>query len=77
MKYQGVKAVVPQDDYMLLLTFDNGEQRRFDMKPYLGKGVFKELMQPEMFCTARVSFDTVAWANNTDLDPETLYAESF
>jgi len=34
--YIGVKAVVPQDNFLLLLTFENDEQRVFDMKPYLG-----------------------------------------
>jgi 3-methyladenine DNA glycosylase AlkD len=33
--YLGIKAVKPQDDYMLLLTFENDEQGLFDMKPFL------------------------------------------
>jgi len=33
--YLSIKAVKPQDNYFLLLTFENGEQRQFDMKPYL------------------------------------------
>jgi len=32
--YLGVKAVKPKDNYLLLLTFENDEQRLFDMKPY-------------------------------------------
>ena len=73
----GVKAVVPQDNYRLLLTFENDEQRIFDMKPYLNFGsVFKALKDIDLFNTARVSFKTVAWANNADIDPEILYPES-
>jgi hypothetical protein len=41
--YLGVTAVSPLNNYMLLLTFENGEQRRFDMKPYLDKGIFSEI----------------------------------
>ena len=75
--YIGVKAVVPQDDYRLLLTFENDEQRIFDMKPYLDYGtVFKALRDPNMFNTVRVCFKTVAWANNADIDPEILYPYS-
>ncbi|MCL2312145.1 MAG: DUF2442 domain-containing protein [Firmicutes bacterium] len=76
--YIGVKAVVPQNDYTLLLTFENNEQRILDMKPYLEMGpVFRALKDPKMFNTVRVSFRTIAWANNVDLDPETLYDSSY
>jgi hypothetical protein len=47
------------------------------MKPYLNFGsVFKALKDTDLFRTARVSFRTVAWANNADIDPEILYPES-
>jgi hypothetical protein len=76
--YLGIKAVKPQDDYLLLLTFENDEQRLFNMKPYLDFGpVFYALKDPEMFNTVRVHFDTVAWANDADLDPEMLYPNSY
>ena len=74
--YQGITAVLPQDNYILRLTFENGEKRYLDMKPYLHRGVFKELANEEIFNTAHVSFDTVAWKNNVDLAPEILYEKS-
>ena len=75
--YIGVKAVVPQNDYLLLLTFENDEQRIFDMKPYLDFGpVFRALKDAAMFNTVRVCFKTIAWANNADIDPEILYPNS-
>jgi hypothetical protein len=74
--YIGVTAVSPLNNYMLLLTFENGEQRRFDVKPYLDKGLFRELKTPEMFNTVRISFDSISWANNADIDPEVLYPDS-
>ena len=73
--YLGITAVKPQENYMLLLTFENGEQGLFDMKPYLDFGpVFSALKEPSMFNSVRVYFDTVAWANEADLDPEMLYS---
>ena len=33
--------VIPQDDYTLLLEFDNGEKKIFDVKPYLEHKAFK------------------------------------
>ncbi len=74
--YLSVKNVVPQPDYTLLLTFENDEQRRLDVKPYLNTGVFRELRDVEMFNTVRVSFDTIEWHNEADLDPEFLYRNS-
>lgn len=38
-----VKDVKPNPDYIINLLFTNGEVRRFDVKPYLHKGIFKQL----------------------------------
>lgn len=74
--YIGTKAVKPLPDFRLLITFENGEQRVFDVTPYLDKGVFRELRDASVFNGVRVSFDAVEWANGADLCPETLYADS-
>jgi len=74
--YNGITAVTPQDNFILFLTFENGEQRYLDMKPYLHRGVFKELADKKVFNTAHLSFDTVAWKNEVDLAPEILYEKS-
>ena len=72
----GVKSVKPLADYRLLLVFDNRERRIFDVTPWLTKGAFCELQDEAVFRTARVTFDTVEWANGCDLCPELLYTES-
>jgi len=74
--YLSVKEVKPSSDYLLHLTFENGEKRIFDMKPYLNKGIFTELKDISLFNTVKVSFDTIEWDNEADLDPEFLYKES-
>ena len=74
--YYSVTDVKPQDDYQLLLTFENGERRKFDMKPYLDFGLFNELRNIEMFQSVKVSFDTIEWENEADFDPEILYEKS-
>jgi len=71
--YFSVKRVEPQDDFTLIVTFESGERKRFDMKPYLDTGVFKQLKDISVFGTAHVSFNTVAWENDVDFDPEALY----
>ncbi|WP_035270702.1 DUF2442 domain-containing protein [Desulfitibacter alkalitolerans] len=74
--YLAIIDVKPLSDYQLLLTFENGEKRIFDMKPYLDKGVFKELEDEEKFKSVRVSFDSIEWSNQADIDPEFLYEKS-
>ena len=44
-----VKEVEAGQDYTLLVTFSNGEKKRFDVKPYLNIRVFNELKDPEVF----------------------------
>ena len=74
--YWAIKDVKPANDYILHLTFENGENRKFDMKPYLETGVFRELKDISIFNTVHISFDTVEWNNNADFDPEILYKYS-
>ena len=74
--YLSIKEVKPVPDYKLYLTFDNGEKRQFDMKPYLNIGIFTELIDISMFNTVHVSFDTIEWNNEADFDPEILYKDS-
>lgn len=71
--YLAVIDVEPLNDYKLLLTFENGEKRIFDVSPYLDKGIFQELKNEEKFRTVRVSFDSIEWCNQADLDPEFLF----
>lgn len=74
--YLAVKKVQPIDNYRLILTFSNGEKRQFDMNPYLETGIFKELQDVSIFNSVRVSFDSIEWDNDADMDPEILYTES-
>ncbi|HEX9389637.1 MAG TPA: DUF2442 domain-containing protein [Anaerolineales bacterium] len=71
-----VKSVKPQDDYRLLLTFENGEKRIFDLKSYLDKPVFTRLKNIAQFKTARVVSGSVEWQGEVDLSYDTLYLES-
>jgi len=74
--YLAIKKVQALSDYQLILTFANGETKLFDMKPYLETGIFQELKAVSMFNTVRVSFDSIVWDNEADLDPEILYKNS-
>lgn len=71
-----VNAVETVSDFGLILTFNNDEQRRFDMCPYLHYPVFRRLENPGYFSLARVDYGTVTWPGEIDIAPETLYEHS-
>ena len=85
-----IVGVVPNDDFTLTLTFDNGERRLLDMKPRLVQGtVFEPFCDIDAF--KRVYLDpqrSVAWdidpnvdsekvwSNKVDLCPDSCYMDS-
>ncbi|MFZ4558302.1 MAG: DUF2442 domain-containing protein [Pseudanabaena sp.] len=70
-----VKKVKPLENYCLMLWFTNGEQKIFDLKPYLNKGVFNQLKNTALFASVRVVAGSVEWSNGIDLSYDTLYLE--
>ena len=74
------QTVIPLDDYKLLLTFDNGEQRIYDMAPYLF-GVFEFLVNPLKFKAVELVSGAPTWyppngAMEVDICPDTVYKDS-
>ena len=65
--------ILVMDNYLLLLKFDNGEQRVFDVSPYIIGSWYGQLKDPEIFRTVHVSGHTVEWADGQDIAPHELY----
>ncbi|MEO8410075.1 MAG: DUF2442 domain-containing protein [Propionivibrio sp.] len=59
--------------YELLVTFADGEKRRFSMLPYLDYPAYQPLQEPQKFALAHVANGTVAWNDEIDMSPDTLY----
>lgn len=85
-----ITKVVPMDDFTLILSFDNGETRRFDARPLLQPGTvfapfrqwdrFRRVYLDEDHCVAwdiapRVDSSKV-WSNKVDLCPDSCYVDS-
>ena len=75
-----VISVMPLPEFRLEVAFESGERRLFDVKPYLGRGVFRQLQDPAVFKTAHVVAGSVEWTGETPLSSpalsfDTLYAE--
>ena len=74
---KSIVNVIVQNDYKLLITFNDGRKGIFDVAPYLDKGIFKELRNPSVFKTVRLSdYPTIEWANGADLCPDCVYLET-
>jgi hypothetical protein len=71
-----VVNVKPEHNFTLQITFSNAEVKRFDVKPYLGIGIFKELEYISLFNSVKPFLGSIQWANGLDLCPDTLYMES-
>ena len=71
-----VTEVRVQPGFALLLEFQNGERRRFDMRAYIDLKPWVRLKVGNLFQGAFVENGTVAWPGNIDIDPETLYEYS-
>ena len=70
-----VKDVCPNQDYTINIVFDNGEEKVFDVTPYLDRGIFRELKDKTLFQTVKPSLGSVQWKNGQDFCPDTLYLE--
>ncbi len=82
--------VIPNDDFTLTISFDNGEKRLYDVSPLLQKGtVFEPLADIDNF--RRVYVDDThciawdidpnidskkVWNNKVDLCPDECYIDS-
>jgi hypothetical protein len=71
-----VKKVKSIENHCLMLWFENEEQKIFDLKPYLNKGIFSQLKNISLFNSPRVVSGSVEWPNCLDLSYDTLYLES-
>ena len=85
-----IVRVIPNRDFTLTLTFDNGERRVYDVSPLIQQGtVFAPLCDWEIFSRAyldeahSVSWDidptvdsNIVWDNKIDLCPDTCYVDS-
>lgn len=71
-----VCKVTAESNYSLKMTFDNGETRVFDVKPYI-KGSFYGKLEDESYFS-KVSADgfTVCWPDGQDLCPDEIYYNS-
>ena len=77
---QKVNKITPLENYRLLLEFNNGELRIYDMSGKL-TGVFEYLQNPEHFASVQLVRGAPTWYPpgsdmEIDLCPDALYMRS-
>ena len=70
-----VKSVFAKNDYTLFVALSDGRTGIFDVKPYLEKGVFKELKDKNYFKQVKPFFCGITWPNEQDLSADTIAYE--
>lgn len=69
-------AVIPLENYRLLLDFSNGEKKLFDLTPYLPIPFYAKLRNVAEFKKVYVGEYTIEWPNGCDISPHELYDDS-
>lgn len=69
-------SVSPEEGYKLLLSYENGEKKIFDVSPYISGAWYGELKDLETFKKVRVSNHSVEWEGGQDIAPHELYHNS-
>ncbi|MCL2513703.1 MAG: DUF2442 domain-containing protein [Oscillospiraceae bacterium] len=69
-------GVKPLEKYKLLITFDNNEQRIFNVEPYLNDKFFSPLKSLPVFNSVKISPISIEWAGGIDICPDELYYNS-
>ena len=67
-----------RDEYKIFLEFSDGENGIIDFKKILEddhRGIIKELLNKELFKTAKVNLNTLCWDNEVDFAPDYLYKQ--
>ena len=71
-----VTNIVIKENYLLKLTFNNGEEKLFDVAPYIKGSWFSELGDLSYFKTVKPNGYNIEWQNGQDICPDDLYYNS-
>ncbi|MBU1069855.1 DUF2442 domain-containing protein [Myxococcota bacterium] len=70
-----VLLVKPLPDYQLYVELADGRKGIFDVKPYMDRGVLRELRDVQYFNQVGLTLGAITWPHEQDIDPETLLEE--
>lgn len=74
-----LSGVSPADGFQVVLAYETGERRLFDVSPYIEGSWFGELSDPGYFRLVRVEpefRDFIVWPHGQDIAPHELLERS-
>lgn len=57
------------DNYCLDIEFSDGLKKTVNFLPFIKEGVSKQLLNKEIFESAKIDYGTVVWENGYDICP--------
>ncbi len=71
-----IKNVIANDKFELIIEYNNGELKKYDMHKQLKKPYYQRLSEINYFKQVKNADVTVEWPNGEDIDPNELYENS-
>lgn len=75
LSYPKIQSVIPQENYRLLILFDNGVSKIYDCKLLFNDPMFQALSDERLFQSAKRDFGGygVVWDDDLDLSESELW----
>ena len=65
--------VRPLENYHVLIEFETGEVKKYDVSPHIRGSWYGELADKEYFKTVYCDGMTIVWGNGQDICPDNIY----
>jgi hypothetical protein len=73
---RSITSIIPTDDFLLLIKFENGVEKKFDIRPLLELPAFSPLKDTSVFKKVSNKGYFIEWQNEEiDLSADTLWHE--
>lgn len=69
-------SVTPKENYKLLLVYETGERKIFDVLPYMSGSWYGGLKDISNFNSVKLANHSVEWSGGQDIAPHELYNNS-
>jgi hypothetical protein len=74
---QRATDVKPMSNYLLLIRFDNGEEKIYNCFPLLNNPLYSKISEKSFFDTVHIDeMGVVCWNDAIDINPYELYEQS-
>ena len=67
------KKVIPLENYIIHIEYNDGKIIDYDMKPMLNHPLFKPLKDEQLFKLAKINGSAISWPGDIDICADSLY----